>query len=108
MTSVLDGVYHLELYQTHQVSPLVPKEDFRTNSYILASTVPPRLAETDLAYGDYREFLAVPASIVDAAVAHCFGPDPPVTPSGASDTPCAHLYQDDFFVRAYSRSPPTG
>ncbi len=102
MTSVLDGVYYLELYQTQQVSPLVPKEDFLTNSYILASTVPSRVAETDFAYGDYREFLAVSASIVDAAVAHCFGPDPPVTPSGANDATCAHFYQDDFFVRTYA------
>ena len=35
----------------------------------MASSVPPREAITAYAYGDYREFLAVSASIMDAAVA---------------------------------------
>ena len=101
-TRVLDGVYHLELYQTQKVSTVYPKEDFFTNSFILASTVPPRAARTDYAYGDYREYLAVSASTVDAAVAHCFGPNAPVTPAGTPDAACDHFFQQAFFVQAFA------
>ncbi len=54
--------------QTQTVSDKVPASDFFTNTNIMANTVPPSEAETAYAYGDYREFLAVSASIVDAAV----------------------------------------
>jgi hypothetical protein len=100
--NVLDGTYYLELYQTQKVSTLFSKESFFSNSFILANTVPPREAKTDFAYGDYREFLAVSASIVDSAVNYCFGPDLPLLPSGEWDSECDHFFQESFFVRAFS------
>ena len=54
--------------QTQIVSNKVPASDFFANTNIVAFTVPPREAETAYAYGDYREFLSVSASVMDAAV----------------------------------------
>ena len=80
IVDVPDGNLTLYLYQTQAMSGVVDFEEIYEDLGVIDSTLPPRSATTDFAYGDRREFISTSTVVIDAINKYCWtgvgNPDP--------------------------------
>ena len=80
VVDVPDGNLTLHLYQTASMSSVIDFQQIYDHLGVIDSTLPPRSASTDFAYGDPREFLSASTVLIDAINTYCWTgvgkPDP--------------------------------
>jgi hypothetical protein len=96
MVEVPDGNLTLYLYQTAEMSAVIDFSQIYEQLGVIDSTLPPRTATTDFAYGDPREFLASSTVAMDAIATYCWAG------VGAPDPKCLVTPTQDIFLRVLS------
>ena len=78
LVDVPDGNLTLFLYQTAEMSPVIDPQQIYNYIGVLDSTLPPRTATNDFAYGDPRELIATSTVILDAITNNCSSGSEPI------------------------------